>query len=112
MHSITLPRSGSSFLSAVVGFFDLFMSAKKTDAHGAICCFLKLQEVLLCIKKQNNPAGAEEKWNNSTKCFSAIQLVDLPSYKSKTIDKRGQYDWRVEKNWTGHRSVNMLTFLN
>ena len=24
--------------------------------------------------------------------------VDLPSYESKTTDKRGQYDWRAEKN--------------
>ena len=27
--------------------------------------------------------------------------VDQASYESKTIDKRGQYDWRVEKNLDG-----------
>ena len=34
--------------------------------------------------------------------------VDLISYESKTTDKRGQCDWRIEKNLNGHMAGGFL----
>ena len=36
---------------------------------------------------------------------SSRNKVDLLSYESKTTDKRGQYDWKAEKNLDGYLYV-------
>ena len=41
------------------------------------------------------------KWHPNFFQQSSRIMVNLLSYESKATDKREQYDWRAEKNWTG-----------
>ena len=38
---------------------------------------------------------------------SSRNRVNLLSYYGKTTDKREQYDWRADKNWTGGSLVSI-----
>ena len=42
--------------------------------------------------------------------LSSCIKVDLPLYEIKTTDKREQYDWMVEKNWTG-KEVDLVGYI-